>query len=144
MEGLKREFKQSILNGPSFPAVSDLKPTVYRSVVLNNSGSCNICLSRKCQSDSVLSLSFCCAFMCISLRCGLLSGKFDCLSLYTGSQRLVTVGVAVIFEKYSQVLGLKYIFIEHEESLTAFISLMFYVKFFPNILLSCTQYSTGN
>lgn len=45
-------------------------------------------------------LFFFCAFMCISLGCGMVSGKCDCLSLYTGLQRLVTVGVAVIFVKY--------------------------------------------
>lgn len=93
---------------------------------------------------SFTSESFC-TFVCISLGCGLVSGKCDCLSLHTGSQRLVTVGVGVIFVKYYKCWCFaKYIQRARGVHDSLDVLVMFGVKGFPNTLLSCTQSFTGN
>lgn len=99
-----RHSLQSVLNRPhstrSLTVKHSLVPTSM-SVCLWTAAFVTFHLSRKRESDCALHHTCFYVPSCVfHWDVGWLSGKSDCLSLYWGSQRLVTVGGAVIFVKY--------------------------------------------
>lgn len=111
-------------------AVSDLWPIIKYPSVLNNdncvwTAAAVISFLVWSKSRILLSVNFFSAFMCISLGCGLVSGKCDCLSLLHRITEISNCRRCSYFGKILQVLVLnsvQNIFIAYKESLTAFIS----------------------